>query len=181
MLKKVLITLFTFISLSSAHAEFLIEPYVGHSFAGSYDNGTKYDASGLSFGGRTGYQYMGIIGGLSLTIGSFSTDATAGATAGDFDKMSLGMFVGYEFPILLRVFGTLYIDDRIEDENSTTYKGSGFSFGIGYTGLPVLALNFEVRSFSYDKYEDSSNATGSLATDYDSGDIFFSISVPYTL
>ena len=100
----------------------------------------------------------------------------------------MGAFVGFEFPILLRVFGTYYFSDEQETDstNLTTVsqkssKGSGIALGAGYTGLPFLALNVEYRSFNHDESTNYNGDTADLTTDNTFTEIMFSISLPFVL
>src|SRR3989344_6657241 len=99
---RVLILLSSFVS--TAQADFLIEPYLGYH-TGEREGGglTKSDVSGITYGARAGYKHMlGLMFGLDYMTGKWEDDATVKS---DLTPSSLGVFVGFEFPILLRVYG----------------------------------------------------------------------------
>ncbi len=159
-----LIILFFAIS-QTAQASVLIEPLVGYNFSSKAkidddDNQNAYSGAGGAFGGRLGYQKLGFQLGVDYLHSSLDMDDK------DFDKnLTLnewGGFVGFEFPILLRVYagyifsasGTSKFKDKNDDIQELDLKsGSGTKFGIGFTGLPFLVINLEYRAGSVNEYK----------------------------
>ena len=102
----------------AALAGVLIEPYVGYSLGGKIKSNesagaSESDYSGLNLGGRFGAQYLGLMGGLAYDHGSYTetlkspaSDIAQNIADGvgndtDWTANSYGLFVGYNFPILL--------------------------------------------------------------------------------
>ncbi len=177
-----------FIFSQAAQADLLLEPYLGYTFAsGEQGNDYEYDYMTPQIGGRVGYQMLGLMAGLdySTSLGKFDTDVKTVSTGAEstykYQKNQLGVFVGYNLPILLRVWGTYYFNANIEDDIApiTEHSGSGFALGAGFTGLPFVSLNLEYRSFSYDESE-TSGTTTTLNPSLDINEIFLSVSLPLT-
>lgn len=163
--------------VSSASADILVEPYLGY-YTGKYEVGsTSEDFSGLGFGARVGYKHMlGLMLGLDYMTGKMEDKA---AVKSDITPNQLGFFVGYEFPILLRVYGVYNFMDKTEGKNSTgttKYEGdSGVKLGVGFTPLPLLSVNLEYGFSSYDE------ANGhSLSPTFDTKYYGLSVSLPLT-
>ena len=163
----VLLTL-TICFAGKANAGFLIEPHAGFALAGTIEqNTTTGSYSGLNFGARAGYSMLGLMGGATYNM-SMSTDYefTQGLTkiTNKAKRTDLGLFVGYELPILLRVWGSYYLDTKVEGEDAPgtplvdstgTWKGTGYGVGVGFTGLPFVSLNVEYKMFTFTDKEDS--------------------------
>ena len=137
-----------FLAFPQAQASILVEPLIGYNLATQFrdDNG----GSGRAFGGRLGYQYLGLQLGADYLNSTVDVD-----DAKDFNSEDFGAFVGFQFPILLRVYaGYIFSssgDYKLAGANVEAKDGSGEKFGIGFTGLPFLNINFEYRNISYDK------------------------------
>lgn len=154
------------LSITTAQAAgVLIEPLIG------YNLGTKVEiedyksysgGSGMAYGGRLGYQNFGFQLGLdylksNLDMGHkhFKKDLTTDEFAG---------FVGFEFPILLRVYaGYIFsgMGEAKEYQNPVTTilekaelkGGTGPKLGVGFTVLPFLDINLEYRQVTYDEFK----------------------------
>jgi hypothetical protein len=156
------------LSSTAAHAGFLIEPYLGYETG--EDNGTPAnDYAGMFYGLRAGGSTMGFIYGVDVQMGSGELDTTPAA---DLDFSDMGLFVGYEFPIMLRVYASYFLKSEA-DTDAGTYAGTGTRIGVGYTGLPFVAINFEILARSYDEFEDVA-----LGSDTEIDTMGLSISVP---
>jgi hypothetical protein len=167
------ILILTVLFINPVSAGVLIEPLVGYSFGsikGDQGSGKSESVTGPSFGGRLGYQNLGFQLGLDYLNSSYSVSNN------DYSSLKTsewGGFVGFEFPILLRVYAgyifsatgaTKYDTGAGGDVDLDFQKGSGTKFGIGFTGLPFVDINFEYRKSSYNeyklagtKYDDSTN------------------------
>lgn len=178
-----------FVFGGTARAGVLVEPYLGFAL-GSGDNGgnVDYDYKTVQLGGRLGYQMLGFMGGIDYSLASFDlereyNDNTPGAL-GDLstDKNQLGLFVGYDFPILLRAWATYYVSAKADFSNASINEmsGSGTGLGVGFTGLPFVSLNLEYRSFKYDEAKDN-NGTVSGFSERSLNEIFLSVSLPLDL
>ncbi len=170
-----LLILFMMMS-SSLFAGILIEPFVGlnigtkdtvtiktGALAGSsYDNA---DANGDTFiGGRLGYQTWGFFGAFDYRTLMSGED--------DSDASSMGLTVGYDFPILIRGWVTYLLSNDMTTAQNTEVDGDGgLRFGVGFTTLPFLSINLE--------YEKSEFSNSSVDTKRET--LLASISLPFNL
>jgi hypothetical protein len=169
-------------STQLSYAALLIEPYLGYKVITDGEEGTKeYDTKGIALGGRIGYQQLGLMGGIDFNTSSFDlkTTTTTATTENDASSSDFGIFVGYNAPILVRVWISYYLSSSLDFKNSTEseYKGNGYALGVGYTGFPFISLNFEYKQKSYDELE-TSTATSNLNPEADFNEILLSVSLP---
>ena len=182
---------------STARAGIHLEPYLGYAkgtetnHTSSTQNIHKETYTGVGFGVRGGVSFLGLLSGLTYDhIGASGEDDDSPAVETDYKATNLGFFLGYEFPLGLRFWGTYYMSAKSEIEGKTgaadevgdTYKGSGYAVGVGMSIVPmVLALNLEYKSLKYDEFLDASTGIeGSLGGADETGAnyIFLSISAP---
>lgn len=158
----------------TAQAGIHVEPFLGYSLSGDWKAGsTSTDYSGgPHLGARLGYGMLGFFIAGEYEQGSMTLDSNPEL---DIDQTNLGLALGYEFPILLRVYGT-YVFDAKAEANSSEYKGTGLKLGVGYTGLPFLAINFEMSSASYDELNGNS-----LTTERETEYYTINVSIPLSL
>lgn len=147
------------VGASKVYGDILIEPYVGYGF-GEYDDGTPESANGLAFGGRLGFQKFGFMVGAEYQRGIGESEETDGSTT-DMTIENMGVFVGYNFPVLLRVYAGYEFLSNINSENTSQdtevdIKGTATKVGIGFTPLPLVAINLEYIMAKYDKWEGKS-------------------------
>lgn len=162
--------------ISKASADILLEPYVGYYFGKAKTNSSS-NFSGPGFGARVGYKTMlGLSAGAEYMTGKMKQDSTPSV---DITPNSLGAFVAFDFPVLLRVYGTYFISDKSDGKSNTgtnKYSGNkGVKLGVGFTGLPFVSVNLEYGASEFDKVNGSAAAT-SLKTNY----YGLSVSLPLT-
>lgn len=148
-MKNLLVALFAIGTLTGtyAHAQFMIEPFAGYAM-GKYDSGSnKIDAAGAIYGARLGARSAGFMFGAEYGGGSLKVDSTPSVTVKPTD---LGVFVGFEFPVLLRIYATYIISAKADLEGSDL-EGNGSRIGIGFTGLPLVSINIEMYNHTYDE------------------------------
>lgn len=171
---------------SSAKAGVLIEPYLGTLMMSEIsgdtftelndlddDNATEESITGMMYGARLGYGIPGgIMAGLDYTMASGKLD--------DYESKltEYGVFVGFQLP-MIRFWATYMLsstftnageDEDTEDPITLDFlKGSGYKVGVGYSPLPMLSINFEMRSITYTEM--------SITND---GDDIFDGTAPYT-
>ncbi len=189
-----LVILFFFVS-NSANAGLLIEPLGAFNFSAKgklddKDHNKGFSAFGGGYGGRVGYQNFGFQLGVDYLHSSLN------ASDNNFKKnISLNEwagFVGFQFPVFLRVYagyifsasGTSRYDNGNIVGNSgvqdfTAKSGSGGKFGIGFTGLPFVAINLEYRSGAIDSYKIGNTSYDSDKIKYSS--YLLSLSIPINL
>lgn len=156
----------------SSRAEFLIEPYLGYHMGKFEVSGVSENSSGVTYGGRLGF---------STLIGlQFGADYMAGKWEADFnpkfkgDASNLGVFVAYDFPVLLRVFGSYFFDSEYKDDNK--FEGNAIRLGVGFSPVPLIDINLEYMTATYDKFNGNN-----LASDAKSSMYGISVSIPLTL
>ena len=198
--------------VQSARASYLIEPHLGYNLSGSgsFMNGTTtYDLkyNGVQYGLRAGYQYLGFFGGLAYTRTSYTwktSTSAVGATTNYWEDMfnrnEFGVFGGYKFPVLFRLWGAYYFTNTAEDVDTTNYttslngvaanayqigskyKGYTTELGAGYTGLPFVSINFAYRYVVHNEVSVPGGTTGTLGNGQISNNEFvLGLSVPFTL
>jgi hypothetical protein len=164
--------------LSSANASVLLEPYVGYQTGKTKNSGISTDFSGLDYGARVGWQQMGFMLGLDFMTGKMTDKAKP--TSNDLTPQSLGVFVGYNFPVLLRVYGTYGFSNSVKLEHTgVSDKVEGTSLlklGVGYNFLPLLSIALEYTTATYDKYNGTKMTNDTTSSAYG-----ISVSVPFTL
>lgn len=158
------LALSTLLCTSVAHAGLLIEPVLGYNLGSKFDDESDYiqessGKTGPAFGGRLGYQHLGFQLGLDYL--NSHIDVGQDEVGDHFKTSEFAGFVGFEFPLFLRLYAGYVFsatsnevsiedpDDAVDDK-LTFVGGSGPKFGVGFTGLPFIDVNFEVRSVSYD-------------------------------
>jgi len=166
-----------------SQAALLIEPVLGYNVSTKLDieDVDNYSGgTGAAFGGRLGYQNFGLQVGIDYLRSSidmhddvFDKNVTMSEWAG---------FVGYEFPLFLRVYAGYIFSATGETEmgglDADFSEGSGTKMGVGFTGLPFVDINFEFRTGKFDKYE-ASGIELDQEVKYQS--IMVGISVPFTI
>lgn len=167
------------LTVNTASAALLIEPHLGFNLASSGD-GESYN--GGQFGMRLGYQQLGLMGGLDFTRSSFSKDVTINSVTknSDHERNEWGVFVGYNFPILIRAWGAYYFSNTTKNTTSNTEStGNTKELGLGFTALPFLSVNLMYRMIDLNEFK---NAAGTKSDISDSNQEFVvGISLPLTL
>lgn len=186
---------------SNVHAGFLLEPYAGFAINGSIEdtdtNPLKGTYSGLEFGARAGISMMGFMGGVTYNMATESdykmTESDQTRDLSRASRTDFGLFAGYEFPVMLRVWGSYYLDSKLEGKSNSgnnpkldateTWNGNGIGLGVGFTPMPFLSLNLEYKSFTYEDEDDTSASpvNSLLAPNVTANEIFMSISLPINL
>lgn len=179
--------------LPTAKASLLIEPLVGYSLSTKVDikknnslglTGEEYSGGmGPSFGGRLGYQKLGFQVGLDYLHSTIDMDDKD--FADDVTMNEWAAFVGFEFPILVRVYAGYIFSadaesksDGTPDEKMTFKDGTGAKVGVGFTLLPFLDINLEYRRGTFSEWKVGPTKVDS-EVDYSS--YMIALSLPFTL
>jgi hypothetical protein len=181
---QLFILVLAFLIIKPASAGLLIEPLVGFSKGelitdSALSGKDNWDFTGMSYGGRLGYQQLGFQLGLDYLNSNNNVDDS------DWDSYKgseWAGFVGFEFPVLLRVYAGYIISATGEAEYQNLkvdfMEGTGSKFGIGFTGLPFVDINLEYRSITYGDAELGGTKLGREQT-YDA--YMLSLSLPFVL
>lgn len=183
---QLFILILAFLIIKPASAGLLIEPVVGYNL-GNFEVDSpgvdKEKFAGPSIGGRLGYQNYGFQLGLDYLGTSLSVDDN---DYSDFKSNEFAGFVGFEFPILLRVYAGYIFSSNTEGkfDNGTSKEtlelegGTGTKLGVGFTLLPFLDINVEYRKVTYDEYKYGGTKFNDK-TSYDA--IMLGLSLPFVL
>ena len=133
------------------HAGPLVEPYLGYTFGTARPTGVpSTHHRGVTYGGRVGYQMLGAMAGVEYQTGRGTDSANS---SNDLTPSNLGVFAGYNFPILIRGYISYAPVARLTAEHAgydhTFDGGEAIKYGVGYTGLPFLSVNFEYVTTHY--------------------------------
>ena len=181
------------LTISYGHALFLIEPYVGYKNASGKDSDTpvlELEYSGLTYGARAGLTTMGFSVGVDYSLSSSDIEfiQSGGSATDPHDQTMMGAFVGYEFPMMFRVWGSYFFDVSLEDTDGSDkgdeLNGDGMGLGVGFTGLPFVSINLEYRMWSIDESVDGADGTKTNTTGVDVIDIkeiLVTVSLPLDL
>jgi hypothetical protein len=183
-----LIALFLGIS-SQSEAALLIEPVVGYNLGYKIDSkiGTTKDSytggTGASFGGRLGYQNFGLQLGVDYLKSSI--DMNDNDFESNFDTSEWAGFIGYEFPLMLRVYAGYIFSGTATSKDSSNTKidfsgGTGTKLGIGFTGLPFIDINLEYRQATFNEI-DAAGVPAGIDFELNYSTIMLGLSVPFTL
>lgn len=182
-MKKSLLLLTALVSMfyysEDARAGFLLEPYFGMNMNSTGELGTTdVDITGNSIGARVGFQNLGFMFGVDGRRSSWNLEFDNADI--DATVTTLGAFVGYDFPILLRVWGEYVISHNGIDENDTEYtEGSGTIIGLGYKVMPFVSLNLEIGNFETAKAKTDGGSEGDLDAKYNT--FLLGVSIPISL
>jgi hypothetical protein len=168
------------VTISVAHAGLLIEPLGGWSFNQHLNAGHKYNSgSGLSYGGRLGWQNAGAQLGVDYLRSSI--EMSSNDFKENLDTKEWAAFVGYRFPILFKVYGAYIFnataDTDISNATAKFDNGSGWKVGVGTTILPIFDINIEYREGQYGTGKVGGQSVGGRSFQA----MMLSVSVPFNL
>lgn len=177
---------------TTAHAGLYLEPYVGYGMGSnkadytvsSFTNSINAsNAKATVFGGKLGMSILMFRFGADYmsTSGTEEAEDKLGAKSNDTVKTTnIGAFVGVGFPFI-QLSATYFLSSKatvgIVPTNSNpssdlSLSGNGIKAGIGFTGIPIIAINLEMINLGFSK--------GSYTQGSQSGD-FASFSSKYNL
>lgn len=173
-MSKLLISLALILGFSGvAHANIMIEPYLGYEMGKTTDPDGK--TSGVVIGGRLAYKtplmlWVGLDGGFET--GKYKPDSNSDA---DLKRTSLYGVVGVDLPILFRVWAGYGFSDEFKFESPYNMKGTGtnFKLGLGFTALPFVSLNVE-----YIKAKNTGGDIHDVNPDFQHETVLLSASLP---
>ncbi|MGZ3787533.1 MAG: hypothetical protein ACXVLQ_03375 [Bacteriovorax sp.] len=186
---KIFVSLTTLLFATIASAGVLVEPQLGYVLSNKF-NGTvslsgpltatstsDYKATGVEYGARLGYQVMGFMGGLNYGHMS-GTSKNANGTKDDIKGNNLGVFAGFNAPILVRGWIAYNFSSKA-DVGSDKFKGHSTEIGLGFTGLPFLSVNAIYRMYNYTEL--TTRGQTYTASGLEPKEIELAISAPFNL
>lgn len=179
-MKKLLAVMALMVGFSSAaHAGIMIEPYLGYEIGKFTDADGK--STGVTVGGRLAYKaplflWLGLDGSFGSS-GKYKPDSGSDA---DMKHTSLYGVVGFDFPILFRVWAGYGFSDQfaLDTPYNSTFKGKNYKLGASFTGLPFICLNAEYIKGTTDEISGGTLANSSPSTKFES--VMLSVSLPLT-
>ncbi len=167
-----------------ANASILIEPVVGYTLSSNFvSDKADLDANGtgLSYGGRLGWQNLGLQVGLDYLSSSIDLDDKD--VKDPLAMSEFAAFVGYEFPLFLRAYAGYIFSATAETKATNGTKaefseGSGMKAGLGFSLLAMLDVNLEYRKGSFGELAYNGTDSG-FETDYSA--YMLSFSLPFNI
>jgi hypothetical protein len=180
LLSLAMVAVFTF--STQAQAGFLLEPYFGTHMNSQYKSNNcssdcEKDVTGTAMGARVGFQSMGLMLGLDAKMAALDVQDSDDP----LNYNRYGFFIGYDFPIMLRLWYTHHLSQstELDSNNPVTYNmGSGYTIGVGYKLMPFVSLNLEVGNDNYDQLEQGSTK---VDADIDVNTYMLSLSFPISI
>jgi hypothetical protein len=160
---KTLKTLLVLVTLTiglNAKAGLYIDPYFGTMISGEWEGSSTEDLSGTDMGLRLGWGLMGLSFGVDYRMINHTIEFNSGNQ--DVEGNVLAAYVGYEFPIMFRVYGEYIASGSADVGNQTADVTGGTVIGVGYTGLPFVAINYEMVSTTFEANNSEADNSYSL-------------------
>ncbi len=193
-LRKIIFFIFTIIFSSVTSASILIEPHLSYAVVGDGDyNGSDNSYTGLTYGSRLGLKYHGFMLGGDYSASSISSSEKSTTASRDmkYDRSQIGAFVGFRFPLFLRIWYTYYLEDKLTFKTTLSgwstsgdyQKGSGDELGLGFTSLPFVSINFLYRHSTYKKFSSATATAGEhdLSPIHKTTEYALGFSIPFSL
>jgi hypothetical protein len=193
-LRKIIFIFFITTFSSIVSASVLIEPHLSYAVVGDGDyNGSDNSYTGLGYGSRLGLKYHGFMmgGDYSASSLSYSEKSTTASRSINYDRSQIGAFVGFRFPLFLRIWYTYYLGDKLTYKTTLSgwstsgdyQKGTGDELGIGFTNLPFVSINFLYRHSTYKKYSSATATVGEqdLSPIHKTTEYALGFSIPFSL
>lgn len=182
---KVALGIFLTLISTSAFSSYLIEPHFGLNLNGSANATIKsinhnYDYNGTQYGLKLGMQNFGLMGGIDFNRSSFNLDdkTISGTVASSYKRNEWGLFIGYNFPLFLRFWGSYFFANTAKKSNGDEFSGTSKEFGLGFTSLPFVSLNLIFRLVDYSKQK-ISNVSEKLNEKINNTEIVLGLSLPF--
>ncbi len=160
-MKKILVIFMTLGFISSAQAGFRGNIGIDMAFSGDDGAGNDFDNMPLWADIELGWSTLGLSYGLNYE--TTLTDIEFENSTGEFSHNGYGIFVGYEFPVMFRIYGAYMLGGAIEGEGTfERTKMSGTKLGLAYTGFPLIDITLEIRSYEFDEDQNGNDVDSEL-------------------
>ena len=159
----------------AARADVLIEPFASYQIGQARQSGhSDLDYKTTMYGARVGYRGMGLMAGVEYLTG----EGTEDSTKAKLKPTNMGVFVGYTFPVLLRMYGVYSFDSKLDRTVGTVTdsygEGTSVKFGLGITSLSIVAINLEYMTSTFGKINNAA-----VDHKYITGSYGLSLSFPF--
>lgn len=173
--------------MQPAKAALLLEPYAGWAISGNAEFDVtdpsgiddQGDLTGPGFGVRLGYATTNFSVGVDYSILNVEPDFNQTEDS-NLDTQNMGVFVGYTFPIELRLWAGYLIQTKA-DFGADELTGTGVKVGAGWMALPWLGVNFEYYMQDWEEVNGTSLGQAAQYSEFDSDMFLLSVSVPLDL
>lgn len=180
----------------TAKAGLMLEPYLGYDFGQmdyQFKSGTRQltdKTTNTALGARLGYKFLipWIAVDFNLGSGKNTADSNSGQQDQDFSKTSLGVVVGADLIMGLRIFGGYGFTNEmklkgVNNAADEKYTGSYTKGGLGYKIIPMLAVNAEYIMHKFAKYDNgtTNRDMDAVYKSFDYNTVLISLSVPFSL
>lgn len=172
------LTLFFAFLAQVAQAAIVFEPYLGVPLGtADLDSASSTSTSGFGIGGRLYYEKMGFILGTDLKFSAQSSSSPEMS----YEQNQLGLMGGLSVPgFPLRLWINFYFLDQMSvSQLDRDYMGGGYSLGLGFSPLPIVALNLEYKSSTYNKYDKGSTEVNIRDDEATFSALLVSLSFPF--
>lgn len=173
-----------------AHAHVLFEPFVGYdqsklSLTNNSTGDASYTNSGMDYGARLGYRFMGgfwIAAEYAAGSGT-SKSGDTGGTNMDYSKSAVSAVIGFHVH-RLRFWAGYGFSDKMTAKQSgvsnVDYTGTNIKVGVGYHLGLHTSLNFEYLMPKYTKMAQDGVSTdvSSQYSKFDTSGMMLSLSFP---
>lgn len=166
-----------------------VEPHIGYTLVGIGQNdatpATMIKHNGAQYGLKLGATYLNAMAGLDFNRSSF--EQLTNGYRNDFGRNELGLFIGYNFPGIVRTWVTYFFKNNQTANTGSAliasgseYEGHTIELGAGYNGFyPLVSINFLYRIISQDKLiSGSTTTTLSGSNEIGSNEVVLSVSCP---
>jgi hypothetical protein len=187
--KKLYVLILTGLIGTSAHAGFLIEPYLGYR-SGDLKTTTLSNVSGKEkytspvIGARLGWSFLGLWTGFDYEMGTSGESKPESGPSIDVDSSVAYLAVGYNLPVMFRAWAGYGLIAELNRETASTkskiYGGAPVKIGFGYTGLPLVSINFEYFMWEPKKIESGGikSKISNSYSKYELNAMMLSVSIP---
>ena len=177
----------------TSRAGLYLEPYVGYGTGKDSYNFVQTSPSSatvvsdinsknMNYGGKVGYSFSMLALGADYMAES-SGKATGSSVLPDetYTGSYIGAFVNLGLPFV-KVSGTYFLSASAKNDDGSgvaTFKGSGYKVGLGFTFLPLIAINVDYYVINFDKIDSPGSTFTSFKDDHKM--TMVSVSLPINL
>lgn len=182
--------LFAVVLLFAAHpakADLYLEPYLGYGSGELKLGSSTYTMSGSGIGARVGFSLPIFFVAADYAMGSGKANLKSGSgSSGDYSSSDLFAVVGARLPLIRAYAGYGLMNSVTAKGNGadSTLTGTAMKFGVGFSGLPFVAINLEYITETYNKLKSGGAEydikSGGIIDKASAGMYMLTVSLPLT-